>query len=401
MHALFEDEALLNIAHQTDGLECGDIEARRRQADIEGYIQERLEQLQPVFDAYRKDALAPLQSYDPSNFLESPPVKYTAQDIDDSVVLMRGLFANWLRLHGAEDLLRYRFLASELYFDDLRIPKPTGGMTRGWRLAGVLDALLQDRNTGEIILRELKTTSGDASKYEQRVDLDPQVRLYAQAAELAGLTNGQAVEAVQYVVLRKKIPRVPGFKKCPKCKGKEGKVDTCGYCPGTGQVPSTDKRLDTTKETLLAHLASLGFAARADINNPQFRRYYTLDQSVEWYVHEDYFDLVDAVKRWKDFISVNTYFLDVEGKAEALWEAQRVTQEIADATRRYGRKGESHVTAFPRNISQCTGPAGFCQYKQLCIARTRIEDFRGGDGWSTNVPDNPEIEELKTKKGRQ
>ena len=247
-------------------------------------------------------------------------------------------------------------------------------------------------------MRELKTTSNDASSFERRVDLDPQVRLYAHAAELAGLTEGEPIQHVQYVVLRKKLPSLPKLIKCPGCNGgKKLSVEfDCDLCGNTGESPSTDKRLDSVQEVLLEYLIQKGLATQTIVRDSTWQ--FCRVGSDTCYVHPRFYDLLANMSYWSKFISISSHWLDPHDKAEALSEAWAVAKEIADATLRYSRKKESYITAFPRNTSQCTGPAGFCEYKEICVARMCMEDFTPGNDWETNMPDSPEIERLEKER---
>lgn len=394
MHSLFEAEGRLNKHVQSGGWGASDAEAHNRKKDIEGYIEQRLLELDGLFALFREEALKPLAAHNPRDITSVTP-SYSEEDVYAESVLMQRVFANWLRLRAADDLLNYRVLWVEKLIDDIHLPKPQGGNARGWRLAGIIDALLQDRNNGQIVLRELKTTSGDATAYEKRVDIDPQVRLYAQAAYLSGIVD-RPVETVQYVVLRKKVPSLPQDVQCKSCKGtgktKKTKEDQhqeeCGVCAGSGSIPSADKRLDSTRDVLLQYLQRKGLADTVQINADW--QHVQLYPGL-WFVDPRYAELARNMAGWEKFISVNTYWLDPEDKLEAIAEAWRVSQEISDATRRYARNKESYITAFPRNIEKCTGPTGFCEYKQMCIARQTVENFAGGLGWASKLPDNPEI----------
>lgn len=398
-HEMFEDEARFNMLIQKEGWSCADAEAIARRKYIEEYVENRITEMEPILQKHRNEALKPFLTHTPGVFNDSP-VKYREEDVESSIKLIRGVFGNWLRAYGAEDIRRYKFLGSEIFFDDLIIPKPGGGKLKGWRLGGVIDALLEDRNTGQLVLRELKSTGGDASNYEKRVDLDPQVRLYALAAQLAGLTNGRAIEAVQYIVLRKKIPSTPKSTTCFGCRGKEAKIENCHTCHGVGLVPSADKRIDTTRDVFLKHLEGCWFAEKMNRTRERegfLELYPNNPNDPIWLVHQKYFDLVSSLKGWEKFISVNTYWLSQQDKEEALFEAYQASREISDAVKRYQRKKESYITCFPRNINKCCGPAGFCEYKQICLARADLESLAIDSSWDTNLPDNPEILELQQK----
>lgn len=397
MHALFEAEAKLNMEVQHHGRTS--TEAQNRQRDIESYARYRLDTLKPVFDEFSTLALAPFASYNPKN-LEGMPVPYSESDVESSIDLIKRVYENWLILHGAQDLERYDFLSAEAHIKDLIIPRPQGGKTRGWRLGGILDGLLRDKNTGKLLLRELKTTKGNVSNYERRADIDPQIRLYAQAAELSGMTKGEEINIVQYIVLRKKLPSIPKDLKCKKCKSegvikKEETITKCESCKGNGFIPSADKRLDSTDLTVLKHLEKRDFAAKS--HGKAELDWVHIYKGEDWYVDQRYVDLINHLGGWEKLISINAYYLDTHDKAEALWESWRVTQEIADATRRYQRHSESHITCFPRNTSQCTGPAGYCEYRQVCLSRVAVEDFMPESGWQTEMQDSPEIVEVETK----
>lgn len=78
------------------------------------------------------------------------------------------------------------------------------------RTRGKFDLVLRDRETGELILGEHKSTAGAAYDLEMRIDVDPQVAGYVYAASQL---YGEPVNRVIYNVVRKKPPQDPKVNK--------------------------------------------------------------------------------------------------------------------------------------------------------------------------------------------
>jgi hypothetical protein len=101
----------------------------------------------------------------------------------------------------------YRVLGVEVQFEtELRNPA-TGASSRTWRLAGKVDALVEDLNDHRVLLVEHKSSSEDVSAgsdYWKRLRMDTQVSIYFEGARAA---LGLDVSGCIYDVLSKPAQR--------------------------------------------------------------------------------------------------------------------------------------------------------------------------------------------------
>jgi hypothetical protein len=118
----------------------------------------------------------------------------------------------------------YDVLAVEQEFRaPLRNPS-TGALSRTWELAGKIDVIVRDRNTGRVLIVEHKTSSEDitpGSGYWRRLRMDGQVSVYFVGADSVGMK----ADACLYDVLGK--PAQKPYKATPESVRKytkEGKL---------------------------------------------------------------------------------------------------------------------------------------------------------------------------------
>lgn len=113
--------------------------------------------------------------------------------------LLRGEEADPFERVRAEELLRgydvrwggeaYELLAAEVPFEAALRNPLTGHVSRTWRLAGKVDAVVRDVRDGRVLLVEHKTSSEDISPgslYWRRLRLDGQVSVYYEGAAALG-----------------------------------------------------------------------------------------------------------------------------------------------------------------------------------------------------------------------
>lgn len=98
--------------------------------------------------------------------------------------MLRGYDARW-RL----DADWYEVLGVEVPFEtEFRNPE-TGRISKVWRLAGKVDAILRDKRDGRVLVVEHKTAAGDispGSEYWRRLRMDAQVSIYLEGAKSLG-----------------------------------------------------------------------------------------------------------------------------------------------------------------------------------------------------------------------
>ena len=99
--------------------------------------------------------------------------------------LLRGFDAAW-----REEARRYEVLGVEVPFEASLLNPATWRASATWRLAGKIDALLRDRETGRVLVAEWKTTSESiedpAASYWTRLQMDAQISAYVIGAEALG-----------------------------------------------------------------------------------------------------------------------------------------------------------------------------------------------------------------------
>lgn len=377
MHQLFESHAI-----EQQKLQSSQISTGKGQYSLD----ELAESAKKIIENWKSIASTMVQRS--NSFTED--VFFSLEDIEQSAKMIFWMFKNYLSyFHENDD--RHEVISVETEFNDVLVPSSeNAGWTKNWRLAGKVDALLRCRDTGDFIIREIKTTSSDVDAFHKRIELDPQIRLYAEGLYRSGVTN-RPIDRVQYIVLRKAVEKLPKIVTCPSCKAGKKKVSDCTVCKGKGEAPSTDKRVDATRDTVLSFLASHGLAIKIGQGRHDSGWIYTNRR--DWIVHALYAPLVDNLKGQEKFVRVHEIYLRDAEKKEVLAEARIVAREITRSTIDYSKDGDFQAH-FPRNISQCTGPAGYCEFRKHCVTQTNAEKLHSlalSEGW-LHVRDHPELQ---------
>lgn len=98
--------------------------------------------------------------------------------------MMHGYHERW-----AAALEGYEVIAIEAEFNMPLVNPATGRPSPVWRIGGKLDGLIRERATGDVLVLEHKTASGDispGSEYVRRLKMDSQVSLYFDGATALG-----------------------------------------------------------------------------------------------------------------------------------------------------------------------------------------------------------------------
>lgn len=123
--------------------------------------------------------------------------------------LMIGYDREW-----SAELERYEVVAVEISFTIPLVNPATGSVSRTWVLAGKIDGVLRERDTGCIVLLEHKLTSesfaDDAERYWIKLGMDAQVSHYYLGAE----GHGHIATGCLYDVLRR--PQLRPLKATPE-----------------------------------------------------------------------------------------------------------------------------------------------------------------------------------------
>jgi len=221
--------------------------------------------------------------------------------------------AAMLSNYDPPDLDRWEVLGTEVPFE-IKVRNPaTGWPMHSHRLVGFVDCLLLDRETGERVVREIKTTSDDLlgfGPYWSRLAIDSQIGIYAQAFRAS---------RVIYDVLKK--PR-----------HRPSQADTKAARERIRAARMNDE-LEPTEQDVLEQF---GFRLRNMMaENPR-----------EWH-------------SWREIV------FDDQLKQQAQRDVYGSVQAIASAHR---------GNAFPRYSTACRGVYGVCKYLDVCTGRATLDD---------------------------
>lgn len=110
-------------------------------------------------------------------------------ELKSQEIKARILFEEYCK-HWESDFQKYKILAVEKEFSLPLINPATGAKSRTFELAGKIDLIVQDLESGDIAVVEHKTTSNDISNPESNywlaLQIDPQITGYFLAAESLG-----------------------------------------------------------------------------------------------------------------------------------------------------------------------------------------------------------------------
>ncbi len=229
-------------------------------------------------------------------------------DLARARALMIGYDARW----GDQDL---DVLAVEAQFETELLNPETGKPSKTWRLAGKMDAIVRDRETGHVQVVEHKTSSEDVSPgsdYWRRLRMDSQVSVY-----YAGATSlGHDVAGCLYDVISK--PGQKPYKKTAEIKKNKDGADRAG------------QRL--TDETPTEYEARIVEAISADPNG--------------------YYQRGPVVRLERDM-------------REAMTDVWQFAQYLRDAQR---------TGCMPRNPNSCVSFGRSCEFLDHCASGDSLEN---------------------------
>ena len=251
-------------------------------------------------------------------------------------VTLRELFEGYVRRWLDEDLERFEPIGAEVYFEAPLMNPETSGISKTWKLAGKIDAIARERETGKVVIIEHKTTSSDigpGSDYWKKIPIDGQVSGYYVGAQAVGLDAQDCV----YDVIRK--PSIRPSTSIPVLDDEGLKIvvdvvtgERCRNKNGSPrQSPGEGMKLLTRDELPDEYALRL----RDDIcARPDY-----------------YYQRLNVARSYDDL-------------AEYLFDMWAVSREIADAER-LGR--------FSRNPNACS-MYGTCEYFDVCTGCASIDD---------------------------
>lgn len=221
-------------------------------------------------------------------------------------------------------------VASELPFDLPLINPDTGSSTPIWRMAGVIDRIVQLED-GRLALMEYKTTSRDfapGAEYWQRLHLDQQLSIYVIAARELGYN----VETVLYDVTRR--PGQRPLKATPEASRKY---------TAKGALYANQRERDETPDEYGARIAA---------------------------------DVVERPDHYFSRIEIARLDQDLDDCRAELWAQQKILREMQLAHRWY------------RNPGACFEPFA-CDYLPIC--QHRDLETRTPDGFVRSDEIHPEL----------
>jgi hypothetical protein len=253
----------------------------------------------------------------------------------------RSSVSRFVQRFVAEDARQYSMVAVECPFT-VRL-RDAGGRARP-RIAfsGVMDLVVYDPVVGDYVLVEHKSTAGDATAAESKLDMDPQTTGYVYAlremiasAGFSGRLTPQSapVGRVLYNVVRKSPPSTP-------------KVNL----DGTVSVAA----IDTTRDAYQAALDAQG--------------------EPEWYAKNP----TKQAERWRELQEKQRMRLEGLPQSESRWLCRHETYHGAASVERWRREALAEAgliraglrgdLAVTRNPSQCNMPwSPRCPYRSVCI----------------------------------
>lgn len=281
--------------------------------------------------------------------LDDEALMELANEAEETQATARWMVSHYLRKHAA-DWTNLVAVGVELPFQ-VRLRDRRGYHSPHTAWAGVMDVVAYDRNVGDLVVFDHKTTSGDVSSVDRRVELDPQMGGYLYALrellasgalksshrevqtilDLAAAGGSVATGRVIYNVLKKKRPSEPKV-------NKDGTVSVAAidtfpelYEAALAAQVERGKPIEAKQQDVLDRLRSKGdtFLSR-----------------------REFFRSDDEVDRWR---------------RETMVEARRVREAIRDEDAR------------TRNPGHCTMPWSMaCAYRAVCLdpdAPEHLEHF--------------------------
>lgn len=244
-----------------------------------------------------------------------------AMDFTDDPFLretLSALFDGYVNRWGEYDCNTYATIAVEKRFNAPLMNPETGALSKTWELAGKIDAVAVNKDSGTVTIIEHKTTGSDiapGSDYWKRLPIDGQVSGYYVGAQ----SIGYAAEDCVYDVIRK--PTIKPLKATP-VENRKYKKD--------GSLYATCREFDETPE-------EWGRRLRADIAE-----------------RPDYYFQRESVARPENDL------------AEYLEDVWMVGKQIMDSER---------LNRWPRNPCSCSG-FGNCDYFDVCAGFDSLDSVR-------------------------
>lgn len=237
-----------------------------------------------------------------------------------------------------EDSVKYEVLGCELEFRCALINPLTGRKSETWELAGKLDKLVRERETGEVWVVEHKTTSEDispGSPYWACLRMDTQVSIYHVGAR----SLGYDVRGVIYDVLVK-----PGQRPSQVPVLDEGGVKIVLDATGARVTTKDGKKWRETGD------AAQGFALQVRAELPEEYERRCVDAIAA--APDEYYRRAPVPRLEKD---IDDALVDIWQQGQQMREAERA-----------GRA--------PRNPEACKRWGRMCEFFPCCSGETSLQD---------------------------
>ena len=238
--------------------------------------------------------------------------------VDDEYTAMtlKALFEGYRNRWEEYDRNTYETIGTEMRFDAPLMNPETGGVSKTFHLAGKIDALAKEKDTGKVVIVEHKTTGqdiGPGSDYWRKLPIDGQVSGYYVGAEAIDYPASKCL----YDVIRK--PTINPYKATPEDKRKYNK---------DGSLSKACREFDETAE--------------------------------EWYERLS----ADIASRPDYYYARNEISRSDNDLLEYLFDMWAVSREISDAKR---------MNRLSRNPQSCS-VFGTCEYFGVCTGEQDIDD---------------------------
>lgn len=262
---------------------------------------------------------------------------YQCEDPYRSATL-RALFDGYCLKWMNADFGKYEAVVAEIGFEAPLMNPETGALSRTWKLAGKIDAIAKEKDTGRYVIVEHKTTSqdiGPGSDYWRKIPIDGQVSGYYVGAK----TAGYEAENCLYDVIRK--PAIKPSKTVPVLDEQGLKIAVYEDSGERAYLKNGKPRQTASKEDGIVLMVR--------------------DETPEEWTERLKSDIAERPDYYYARLDVARSSDDL---AEYLFDMWAVGREIADAER-MGR--------FSRNPQACS-VFGTCEYFDVCTGCASLDD---------------------------
>lgn len=261
----------------------------------------------------------------------------TKDEYTDKTV--KALYEGYISYYANNDEANYERVGAELRFDVPLVNPETMAPSKTWHLAGKIDAIAIDKNTGMHVIVEHKTTSMDiapGSDYWKKLSIDGQISGYFVGAQKLGYD----IDVCLYDVIRK--PTIYPSKSIPVLDDRGLKIVVFD---DTGE--RVMKKAKNGEEPRQSAAEGMHLVVRDETADEWYKR---LKADIE-FRPDFYYQRVEVARSNNDL-------------EEYLFDMWAVGREIADA---------EHMNRWSRNPQACS-VYGSCEYFDVCTNCASLDD---------------------------